>query len=179
MDEAVADRYAEALYDLAVEGNAVEAYLNDMKLVDTVLESDPSFVLFFSHVLVSDQDKCDLLDKAFGASVQHYVLNFLKLLVKKRRIRYIKEIARSFIRLCYKQLGIEEGRVYTPYKLTDDQLDEIASAIGKKENKKIILRQIIDQSLIGGVKVQVNARVYDGSIKNKVNMLRNKLLESR
>lgn len=51
--------------------------------------------------------------------------------------------------------------------------------MSEKENKTIVLRQIIDESLIGGIKVQINTRVYDDSIKNKVEKLRSKLLESR
>ena len=99
MDANVAERYAESLYQLALEDHALEDYLADMKLVDTVLESNPEFEKFFSHVLVDDEAKCALLDKGFGTSVNHYVLNFLKLLVKKRRTRYIAPITKSFIKM--------------------------------------------------------------------------------
>lgn len=176
MDSQVADRYAESLFSLAEDENALELYLKDMKLVDAVLESDPVFIQFFSHVLVSDEDKCSLLDQAFGQSVTKYVLNFLKLLVKKRRVRYIRDIVRSFIGLCNKKLGIEEGVVYSAYPLSDQRIKDIEAAISKKENKTIILRQIVDQNLIGGIRVQINTRVYDDSIKNKVEKLRNELL---
>lgn len=177
--DSVADRYAESLFELALEDNAVEDYLNDMRLVDTVLESDPSFIPFFAHVLISDETKNKLLDDSFGTSVHKYVLNFLKILVKKRRIRYIKEIVRSFIKLSNKHLGIEEGVVYSAFDLSDEQLAAIEEAVSKKENKKIILRVIKDPSLIGGVRVQINTRVYDGSVKNKVSRLKESLLESR
>jgi F-type H+-transporting ATPase subunit delta len=86
---------------------------------------------------------------------------------------------KSFIGLCNKKLGIEEGLVYTPYALSDEQLKDVEKAMSEKENKTIVLRQIIDESLIGGIKVQINTRVYDDSIKNKVEKLRSKLLESR
>ena len=177
--DTVAERYAESLFALASEEDAISSYLDDMKLVDEVLESDPKIVQFFSHVLVSDEDKCKLLDDSFSSSINKYVLNFLKLLVKKRRIRYIRDIVKSFIGLCNKKLGIEEGLVYTPYALSDEQLKDVEKAMSEKENKTIVLRQIIDESLIGGIKVQINTRVYDDSIKNKVEKLRSKLLESR
>ncbi|HAD23474.1 MULTISPECIES: F0F1 ATP synthase subunit delta [Kandleria] len=177
--DTVAERYAESLFALACEEDAISSYLDDMKLVDEVLESDPKIVQFFSHVLISDEDKCKLLDDSFSSSINKYVLNFLKLLVKKRRIRYIRDIVKSFIGLCNKKLGIEEGLVYTPYALSDEQLKDVEKAMSEKENKTIVLRQIIDESLIGGIKVQINTRVYDDSIKNKVEKLRSKLLESR
>ena len=174
--DTVAERYAESLFALASEEDAISSYLDDMKLVDEVLESDPKIVQFFSHVLISDEDKCKLLDDSFSSSINKYVLNFLKLLVKKRRIRYIRDIVKSFIGLCNKKLGIEEGLVYTPYALSDEQLKDVEKAMSEKENKTIVLRQIIDESLIGGIKVQINTRVYDDSIKNKVEKLRNELL---
>jgi F-type H+-transporting ATPase subunit delta len=177
--DTVAERYAESLFALACEEDAISSYLDDMKLVDEVLESDPKIVQFFSHVLISDEDKCKLLDDSFSSSINKYVLNFLKLLVKKRRIRYIRDIVKSFIGLCNKKLGIEEGLVYTPYALSDEQLKDVEKAMSEKENKTIMQRQMIDESLIGGIKVQINTRVYDDSIKNKVEKLRSKLLESR
>jgi F-type H+-transporting ATPase subunit delta len=179
MDSQVADRYAESLFSLAQEENALTAYLDDMKLVDEVIESNPSFVQFFSHVLVADDDKNKILDEAFASSVHPYVLNFLKLIVKKRRVHYIREICRSFIAMSNKKLGIEEGVVYTAYRLSDTQLKSVEQAISKKENKTIVLRQIVDSDLIGGIRVQISNRVYDDSIKTKVEKLKEELLESR
>lgn len=176
MDSNVAERYAESLYQLALENHELEGYLADMKLVDTVLESNPEFEKFFSHVLVDDDAKCNLLDKGFGTSVHHYVLNFLKLLVKKRRTRYIAPITKSFIKMSNKHLGIEEGVIFTPFALSDEQVKAIEEAISQKENKKITLRTVEDKTLIGGVKVQIENRVYDGSLKNKVSKLKTELL---
>lgn len=176
MDANVAERYAESLYQLALEEHALEDYLADMKLVDTVLESNPEFETFFSHVLVDDEAKCALLDKGFGTSVNHYVLNFLKLLVKKRRTRYIAPITKSFIKMSNKHLGIEEGVIFTPFALSDEQVKTIEEAISQKENKTITLRTVEDKTLIGGVKVQIENRVYDGSLKNKVSKLKTELL---
>ena len=73
-------------------------------------------------------------------------------------------------------LGIEEGMIYTPYELTDQQIQDIEKAISKKENKKVTLKVSIDSSLLGGIKVQIANRIYDGTIKNKVEMLKKELL---
>ncbi len=70
--DTVSERYAESLFELALENNTVKAYLDDIKLVDTVLESDPEFVVFFSHVLIEDQIKYQLLEDSFKDSVDHY-----------------------------------------------------------------------------------------------------------
>ena len=164
----VGDRYAESLFDLAKEENKVTQYLDDIKLVGEVLDSDPQIVQFFNHVLIENDKKIQLLDQSFKGNVDQYVLNFLKLLVQSRRIRYIDDIV--------KYLGIEEGMIYTPYELTDQQIQDIEKAISQKENKKVTLKVSIDPSLLGGIKVQIANRIYDGTIKNKVEMLKKELL---
>ena len=169
----VGDRYAESLFDLAKEENKVTQYLDDIKLVGEVLDSDPQIVQFFNHVLIENDKKIQLLDQSFKGNVDQYVLNFLKLLVQSRRIR---DIVKSYINLSNQYLGIEEGMIYTPYELTDQQIQDIEKAISQKENKKVTLKVSIDPSLLGGIKVQIANRIYDGTIKNKVEMLKKELL---
>ena len=172
----VGDRYAESLFDLAKEENKVTQYLDDIKLVGEFLDSDPQIVQFFNHVLIENDKKIQLLDQSFKGNVDQYVLNFLKLLVQSRRIRYIDDIVKSYINLSNQYLGIEEGMIYTPYELTDQQIQDIEKAISQKENKKVTLKVSIDPSLLGGIKVQIANRIYDGTIKNKVEMLKKELL---
>ena len=172
----VGDRYAESLFDLAKEENQVTQYLDDIKLVGEVLDSDPQIVQFFNHVLIENDKKIQLLDQSFKGNVDQYVLNFLKLLVQSRRIRYIDDIVKYYINLSNQYLGIEEGMIYTPYELTDQQIQDIEKAISQKENKKVTLKVSIDPSLLGGIKVQIANRIYDGTIKNKVEMLKKELL---
>ena len=159
----VGDRYAESLFDLAKEENKVTQYLDDIKLVGEVLDSDPQIVQFFNHVLIENDKKIQLLDQSFKGNVDQYVLNFLKLLVQSRRIRYIDDIVKSYINLSNQYLGIEEGMIYTPYELTDQQIQDIEKAISQKENKKVTLKVSIDPSLLGGIKVQIANRIYDGT----------------
>ena len=172
----VGDRYAESLFDLAKEENQVTQYLDDIKLVGEVLDSDPQIVQFFNHVLIENDKKIQLLDQSFKGNVDQYVLNFLKLLVQSRRIRYIDDIVKSYIKLSNQYLGIKESMIYTPYELTDQQIQDIEKAISQKENKKVTLKVSIDPSLLGGIKVQISNRIYDGTIKNKVEMLKKELL---
>ena len=163
----VGDRYAESLFDLAKEENKVTQYLDDIKLVGEVLDSDPQIVQFFNHVLIENDKKIQLLDQSFKGNVDQYVLNFLKLLVQSRRIRYIDDIVKSYINLSNQYLGIEEGMIYTPYELTDQQIQDIEKAISQKENKKVTLKVSIDPSLLGGIKVQIANRIMMEQLKIK------------
>lgn len=174
--EVVAYRYAESLFELAREANQVDEYCKDIDLIKTVFESDPTIVSFFSHVLIEDEAKCALLDKSFKEEVNPYVLNFLKLLVKKRRIRYVMEIIKAFKSLTNDYFGIEEGILYVNYKITEEEVKEVEDALSKKENKTIRLKVVNDPSLIGGIKVEINNHVFDSSIKNRITLLKKELL---
>lgn len=174
--ESVAKTYAESLFSLAVEENKVTSYADDMSLVYAVFHEDNANVSFFSHVLIQDDVKFDLIDKSFKGQINQYIVNFLKLLIQKRRFRYILEICKNFQKLCNEYLGIEEGILYTGFILSDAEVASVEKAISKKENKTIQLHQVIDRNLIGGIKVQIENRVYDGSIQNRVEVLRRELL---
>lgn len=174
--DAVANRYAESLFDLAMEENQLEAYAKDTKLLFTVFSYDATLLPFFSHVLVEDAAKIDIIDKCFKGQIQDYVCNFLKLLIKKRRIRYIKEICIGFKDLYNQHAGIEEGILYTSYDITQVDVKRIQEAISKKQNKKVILQVIKDATLIGGIKVELNNRVLDGSLKNQIDNIKKELL---
>lgn len=174
--EVIASRYAETLFDLAQEEKSIEKYATDMQLVNEVLSSNPTFVQFFNHVLINDKDKIDLIDKSFKGQIDEYVLNFLKLLITKRRIKYILDICKAFKGLCNECFGIEEGILYTSIDLDAQQIKRIEQAVSTKENKTVNLQVIKDESLIGGIKVVLDNRVIDGSIKNKVELLKRELL---
>lgn len=173
---AIATRYAESLFDLALEENKVEGYSKGIEVILEVFTQDPAIVSFFNHVLIDDAAKFEVIDKSFKGQIDIYICNFLKLLIRKRRIRYILEIITSFKEMCNAHLGIEEGIIYTSYDLEQADIHKIEEAIGIKENKKVILKAIKDESLIGGVKVQLKNQVIDASIKNKVEMLKKELL---
>ena len=173
--DAIASRYAESLFDLAKEENAIEVYQKDIIKVSDVFEDDV-FVQFFSHVAVQDDDKINILKKSFQNQISEYVLNFLMLLVKKRRMRYIRQICQHFQSLCNDYFGIKVGKVYSAYALTDEQIHNIENAMSQKMEKKVQLRMVVDESLIGGIRVEIDNHIYDDSLSYKLEALRKELL---
>lgn len=171
----VANRYAESLFALAKEENSIEVYQKDMQKIYEVF-LDQTFVRFFSHVAIQDDIKMDILKKTFHQQVSEYVLNFLLLLVKKRRIRYILDICKQFQMLCYDYFNIRIGQLYTPFALENDEIEKVEKAVGNKEGKKVKLNMVIDQTLIGGIKVEINDHIYDDSLLYKLESLKKELL---
>lgn len=171
----ISSRYAESLFDLAKEENSVEAYQHDMLMVQEVFK-DESLVKFFSHVALLDDVKIEVLKKSIQNQVSTYVFNFLLLLIKKRRMKYIGGICSHFESLCNDYFGIKVGKVYSAYDLSEDELVKIEDAMSQKVEKKVKLRMIIDESLIGGIKVEIDNHIYDDSLSYKLESLKRELL---
>lgn len=173
--DSITSRYALSLFELAKEDNAVETYQNDMLKVQDVF-NDESFVQFFSHVALADEVKNEVMKKAFQGQVQDYVYNFLMLLIKKRRMNYIQEICQEFQSLCYEYFDIKVGKVYSAYQLDDKEIEKIENAMSLKEKKKVKLNCVVDERLIGGIKVVIDNHVYDDSLSYKLESLKQELL---
>lgn len=173
--DAISLRYAQSLFELAKEEKAIETYQKDMLKVEDVFQ-DEAIVKFFSHVALEDQAKFEVLQKSFQNQVSPYVYNFLALLIKKRRMNYIRGICQQFENLCNDYFGIKVGKVYSAYALQQDEIEKVEKVISQKEGKEVHLKLVIDENLIGGVKVQVDNHVYDHSLSHKLESLRLELL---
>lgn len=173
--DTIASRYAQSLFELAKEENAIEAYWKDILKVQDVFK-DESFVRFFSHVAIADDIKNNILKESFQGQVSAYVFNFLLLLVKKRRMRYIVEICQHFQSLCHDYFGIKVGKVYSAYPLSEDDQKKIEKAVSQKLGKEVKLHVVIDETLIGGIKVEIDNHVYDDSLAYKLESLKRELL---
>lgn len=174
--ESVALRYATSLFEIAQEEKSIERYESELNLIKDVICLDEQNMAFFTHFNVSKEAKKETLDKGFKNNVSPYVLNFVKLLIDKNRMHSILEIISAFHTLTNDYLGIKEGTLYTSELLDKDQILKIEAAMSRKMNAKVTLNMQVDESLIGGIKVVIGNHVVDGSIKNKMDLLKNELL---
>jgi F-type H+-transporting ATPase subunit delta len=173
--ESVASRYANALYSLALENNAILAYQKDMKIVkDSIINDD--FLTVLDSDFLTKSRRIEIIDKVFEDKIDKNITIFLKLIVKNDRVLNLEKICNEFNSLCNKYLGIEEGIIYSTYKLSDNEIKKVEQTISKKEGKKIELKNKINPELLGGIKVIVHDHIYDGSILAKLDSLRKNLL---
>ena len=79
-----------------------------------------------------------------------------------------KQIQEGFLALVHEDLGIKSGVAYSADKLTASELNAIKEALGKRLSSRVELRNVVDPSLLGGVKVAIDGKVYDGTIRSKL-----------
>ncbi len=177
MNEEVFVNYASALFSLSRDENKVETYLKEMKEIEEIFSNNPEFIEIFSSYKVPQNEIFSIFDKAFKGLESPSLLPFMKLLVSKHLISSIHQIFREYRTLANEYLGIKEGLLYSVTPLSKEEISKVEKALEKKTNSKVHLINKIDQNLIGGIKIVLDGKIYDGSIQNKVDALRHKLLK--
>ena len=105
------------------------------------------------------------------------MIHFIKLLIDKGRIYYLRDILEEFVRLANERLGIENAVVWSARPLKEAYLKRLLEALEKKSGKKINLENRIDPELIAGIKVTVGSTVTDVTMKNRIESLKEELLK--
>lgn len=170
------EKYAEALFSLAKEEGKVKAYQEALKKVGGVFLANPSFESFLASYTVPEEASFKALEEEWGEIPLKSLVSFLKLLVDKHLIDHFEQIERAFDVLADEAQGIEEGIAFSAEKLTEQQLHDLEKAIGEALGKKVALENAVQPSLLGGVRVNVGGKVYDGSLETKLESLRQQLL---
>lgn len=168
-------RYANALFSIALEENKVESYKNEVKMLKEVILENDELLHLLSSCFIQKDDKEKIIDEVFKNQTEN-IVNFIKVIVNNKRTNYLIKIFDEFIKTCNENLNVLEGIVYSSNKLDAKQMDEIKEALSKKLNSKVELVNLIDERLLGGVKVVIQDKIFDGSIKNKLEKLKNSLI---
>ena len=177
--EEVASRYAAAIVSIAKDENKLEQYKLAILDVEALFESNHDLLKFFKSYFVKASEKYSVIDGILNKYRLENLNNFIKLLVEKHQIHNYKNIVKEVTKGINFELDIYEGFVYSTEPLTKDRILGIADVVSKKLNRKVELTNKIDTRLIGGVKVVVHDHVFDGSIKHKLETMKENLKERR
>ena len=174
-----AERYSLALFELSSESNLLssieEQVLSILKLLD---QSDD-----FSNLIKDPTTSQDDLLRVVNMISENYkfeslLKNFLSFLIKKRRFFFIERILKSFIEICSKKRGELKAELKSAKELSSEEISNITEELTKNFSSKIKLNYKHDESLIGGLVVQVGSTMVDTSIKNKLQQIENRMIEA-
>lgn len=175
MKDALLNKVVEGLFASAKENKVVSIYREDLKFFSWNLKTNPEYFSFLRSPFIDYKDKVESLNELFGNAFLPEILEFIKILITRELIGDIERIRKIFNRLADKELNVIEGKIYTPFDLTDEQIHRLCNAFSKKLNREVILKQRKDESLIAGIKVLLDGTVYEYSINSELDTLRDKL----
>ena len=154
-------------YDFCLEGS--KALLSSVK-------ENPEWVKFLSAYAVSKEEKYAAIERVYLAPVyDERFRNFLKVIVEHNRVNILEEILEDVLSLINEATGVKEGILFSSAPLSDAEISSIEAKFAKKLGCKVKLHAKTDHSLLGGVKVQLDGRVYDGTLRARLFELKRSL----
>ncbi|MCX5686324.1 MAG: ATP synthase F1 subunit delta [Candidatus Omnitrophica bacterium] len=177
-NEIVAKRYADAFLGYCAETIGYEKGLGELSGARRVFEDNPDFREFMESLEITTKEKFDIIEKVLGKNFSEELRNFLKLLLEKGRIRLLLDIA-EYARINYSHGVEQDALLKTSYPLETEVIERLKNVLESKLEKKLHLYVELDPGLLGGVSVEVGNMIIDGSVKKRLEDLRQKLILSK
>lgn len=176
MANVVAQTYALSLFEVAQEEKKEKLLLSQLEDVCALAQEYPQLLQLLSSPMVSKEERVKLIDEDFSGRIDLYLLNFLKVLAEGGRITHLPEIEKEYRELYYLQENIQEVIALTAVPMSPEMQEKLAAKLEKSTGKKILLKNQIDKSLIGGVVLKIGNRQMEDSVKSRLEAVRRQIL---
>ena len=173
----IASRYAKALYSLSLDQNNLTEREEQVKQLLDIFNENESFIMLLSNEFLTIQERQEVARKVLQG-IDEDILDLIYIVIKNHRVKYLKDIMQAFISDANSYQGVKEGLLYSSIELDKKTIQRMEEAIGKKEGCKVALKLIVDQTLIGGVRIYINDHIYDSSIISQIERMKRKFLRN-
>lgn len=171
-------RYAQAIYELAADKQALEEVERQLVLVEDTLANSNELAILLFHPQMPAEAKKDTVAKVFGDELADYVRNFLFLIIDKRREGALPAIIKEYRSLANQARNIAEAEITTAMPLSDAEAKSLAAKLSAVSGKNVVLKTHIDSRILGGVIVKIGDKLIDGSVLRQLDALRSALLKT-
>ena len=174
-----ANRYSLALFELAEENNLLSQIEDQSLSMLNLINQSNDFYNLIKDPTINQEDLSKVINTIIEKNKFDILFkNFLNFLVQKRRFFFIESILKSFIETCSIKRGELKAELKSAKNLSSDEITKITELLTKNFSSKIKLNYKHDESLIGGLVVQVGSTMVDTSIKNKLQQIENRMIEA-
>ncbi|HUF21405.1 MAG TPA: F0F1 ATP synthase subunit delta [Burkholderiales bacterium] len=163
----IARPYAEAVFRLAKEQSALAKWSDALDFLVSVHE-DSTMQAALADPKVTSADIERLLLAVCGERIDGAARNLVQILIQNRRLAALPEIRRLFQELKARDEGTVEAKIFSAYPIDDAQLEQVVALLSKRFQKKISAEVSLDPELIGGIKVEVGDKVWDASVRGRL-----------
>ena len=174
-----ANRYSLALFELANESNLLSQVEENSNAFLKLILNNKDFISLIKDPTINRNTLINIIKKiSENSNLEILFVNFLSFLITKRRFFYIEQILTSFNEICSEKRGELKAQIKSAKELSQDEINKITEELSNSFKSKIKLNYNHDQSLIGGLVVQVGSVMIDTSIKNKLQQIENRMIEA-
>ena len=175
--KALAERYAGALVDVAIENKQAEQMKQELAAFAAIVRESAELHAFLSNPTIARAGKHAAIEQLvarMGAS--RTLRNYLFVIVDQRRAGMLIEIEQAFSALLDARQGITQATVTSAANLTAEERVELDAALAKLTDRKVQARFTTNAALIGGAVVRIGSTIYDGSVRAQLDRLRARMI---
>ena len=164
----ISKEYGAALFMLAREEKEEDTLLAAIEMVEGTLSDTPQFLVLLSSPSISLEERLGVIDTVFGGSVPTHLLSFIKLLCEKGRISCLLEAFTEYKGLLDASRRVYVARVTSALALTKEEEEKLVAKLTKMMKGNVRCEYEIDPSLLGGVIVEMDGKIMDGSLRHRL-----------
>ena len=168
----VAREYAEALFILACEENAEQEIGDSLSSVCKIFDGSSEYRELLSSPAIPVPERAAIIDEAFRGSLPEHTVSFLQLLSENGRMELISECAAEYRKLSEGKRARTEATVISAVSLTDEEIAALKAKLEKISGKTVSLTLRVDADILGGVIVEMDGKVMDGSVRHRLQELK-------
>ncbi len=165
----VGEPYAQALMSLAQQQNLTNQFGDTFRSLSSLVAESREFKDFILNPVIKGEDKKAVLKQVMGNDANPYLVNFMMLLVDKRRIVFLESIMEQYLNLLRKLNQTVLAEVTSATELNDEQKNKVVEKVKAiAEARDVELKTSVDPDLIGGVIIKVGSKVIDASLRGQL-----------
>ena len=164
----LAREYGDGLYALTREEKISAEILEQMIGLRQLFLNEKDFIRLLNNMSLSKTERVNILDSALCGQIHPYLLNFLKILCEKGALGEFSGCLEAFSFLYQRDHGIVEAVATTAVPLNDEQREALLKKLSKMTGKQVVLSEKVDESVVGGVLLEMEGRQYDNTVRNRL-----------
>ena len=166
-------RYAQAIFEIAREQDRLDQWEGELEFVEGVL-ADVEFKAFLKHADVPVWDKMRAIETVM-AELSPLVRNMVSLLVTKGLVDTVGDLRSAYVGLLDQHRGRQRVQVTTAEPLEPEELERITQFVSRLVKREVVVSTDTDDTILGGVVIQIGDRLLDGSVRSRLDALRNRM----
>ncbi|MFZ5968893.1 MAG: F0F1 ATP synthase subunit delta [Bacillota bacterium] len=177
MAQLIAKTYAKALFDVALELKQIEQFGKELDGVIETFNQYPEFYELYKTPQINNDEKKKIMEEVFGKSMSQEVMNLFKILLDKGRASIVEYMTKEYHNLANEHNNMVEAVAVTTVPLKDEDRSRLTEKLSAMTGKKIVLKNEIDKTIIGGILVRIGDKVIDGTIQRRLKELEENLAQ--
>ena len=169
--------YAEAAYKIASELKSIPMWNDNLMTLSGIIVDMEVKAIIASPKIDSDQTLNFLV--SFLPRKDESFSNFLNIMIANKKVYFLDEVYKLFNDMVLEDKNTTIAEIETAFALTDTQKSDIVNSLSKKYDKKIQIHEVINERLLAGIKISVNNEVTDYSVRNKLNLMKEQIINNR